>query len=506
MNLRRTKDDRSPIERVRESGYAVVLTALVLVPLMGFAGFAVDVGAWYSRASELQRAADAAALAGVVMQPDFSEAETAARAAAARNGFVHGTGGIEVNVSDAGANRLLVEIVDTDADLYFSSVFLDNVSIGRQAIAEFNKPVAMGSPDNTLGQVMPDGCDEEIRDDGTTCSGPGPHAGFFLDIGGPVTGHSGGEAITTYCLASYGGSCDYANPEFETDGYLYGIEIPAALVGQAVTIEIFNPSHADWSGNEIPHWRPTSTDADVQFALYEADGSGLTTPIDTQIGACTQEFDPVFDAAEAARWVTLCTFFPTEADVYPLRVRTSGFAGADPLGASMSGFSLRASSAGATQPSVYALNFLGIFADSGDVDTTFTFAEIVENHAGKTLRMRLFDAGDGSGSNFSLVPLDPTGNPVATCQYRHYEADEDADAQPWNSSDSGSQCQVDTRVSGTSLYNDHWLDIDIEIPLSYTCAGNCWWSVEYILSAGASFFERTTWSVEIVGDPVRLLE
>ena len=61
--------------------------------------------------------------------------------------------------------------------------------------------------------------------------------------------------------------------------------------------------------------------------------------------------------------------------------------------------------------------------------------------------------------------------------YRHYEADEDPDVQPWNSSDSGSQCQVNTRVSGTSLYNDHWLDIDIDIPITYTCGSNCWWSV-----------------------------
>ena len=45
----------------RERGYAAVLTALILVPLLGFAGFAVDVGAWYSRAASLQRAADSAA-------------------------------------------------------------------------------------------------------------------------------------------------------------------------------------------------------------------------------------------------------------------------------------------------------------------------------------------------------------------------------------------------------------------------------------------------------------
>ena len=65
---------RRLLERVHvgERGYAMILTSLMIVPLLGFAGFAVDVGAWYSRASSLQRASDAAALAGVVLQPDFA--------------------------------------------------------------------------------------------------------------------------------------------------------------------------------------------------------------------------------------------------------------------------------------------------------------------------------------------------------------------------------------------------------------------------------------------------
>ena len=47
--------------RVRgEKGYALVLTALMLLPLLAFTGFATDVGAWYARASRIQRAADAA--------------------------------------------------------------------------------------------------------------------------------------------------------------------------------------------------------------------------------------------------------------------------------------------------------------------------------------------------------------------------------------------------------------------------------------------------------------
>ncbi len=118
---------------------------------MGFAGFAVDIGAWYSQAPSLQRASDAAALAGVVWRPNFSSAESAARAEATRNGFTHGVDGITVTVAETGNNRLEVEIVDTDADLYFASLFIDNITIGRRAVAEYVDSVPLGSPEGHFG-------------------------------------------------------------------------------------------------------------------------------------------------------------------------------------------------------------------------------------------------------------------------------------------------------------------------------------------------------------------
>ena len=75
---------RRPLARGRgEHGYVMVMFALLLVPLLLMAGLAVDVGKWYSRSSDMRRAADAAALAGVVWLPDEVAARTAALAAAA---------------------------------------------------------------------------------------------------------------------------------------------------------------------------------------------------------------------------------------------------------------------------------------------------------------------------------------------------------------------------------------------------------------------------------------
>lgn len=488
--------------RVRDRGYAAVMTALILVPLLGFAGFAVDVGAWYSRASSLQRAADAAALAGVVWQPDLGQAAAAATAEAARNGFTDGVDGITVTVSDLGENRLAVEITDTDADLYFASLFVDSVSIGRRAVAEYNEPVAMGAPGNTLGHQMPAGCDDIIGASGS-CAGAGP--GWFLDVGGPRSPHIGGEAITTNCISSWGSGCTLGNPDYDPSGYVFAVDVPPGAVGSPITIEIFDPSHYVWGGKEIPHWGSASPRTALEFSLFAADGVGLTTPETTPVPGCTQVYDPVADPTENAQWATLCTFTPTVADIYPLRVRAEGFAGANAQAETQDGFSMRAIGAGGAQPALYALEFLPMLSNA-EATTTFTFAEIVDEHAGKTIRMRLFDAGDSNQSGtFTMRPLDPDGNPVPTCRYRSYLATANPSSATWHNSDNPSQCEIITRSGSTSLYNDQWLDIDINIPPSYTCT-NCWWSIDYSIPAGVAFYERTVWTVLIVGDPVHLLE
>src|SRR3954454_20523755 len=81
----------------RENGYVLVMSALLLVPMLLMAGLSVDIGSWYSRASDIQKAADAAALAGVVWLPDVPTATSYALATAKRNGFEDGVNGIDVS-------------------------------------------------------------------------------------------------------------------------------------------------------------------------------------------------------------------------------------------------------------------------------------------------------------------------------------------------------------------------------------------------------------------------
>ena len=70
-----------------EAGYIMATTALMLIPMLIFAAFAVDVGSWYVEAQKIQRASDAAALAGVVWMPDENKAREAALEITAINGY-----------------------------------------------------------------------------------------------------------------------------------------------------------------------------------------------------------------------------------------------------------------------------------------------------------------------------------------------------------------------------------------------------------------------------------
>ena len=60
-------------------------------------------------------------------------------------------------------------------------------------------------------------------------------------------------------------------------------------------------------------------------------------------------------------------------------------------------------------------------------------------------------------------------------------------------------------TSGGNFYQDSLITIDIPLPSNYSTVygGKVWWKVRY--NVGSSATDRTTWSVNIVGDPVHLL-
>ena len=116
-----------------EAGLVAVWFALLIGVFMGLAALGVDVGTFYVRAADLQRSADAAALAAVAYMPDTSKAETVAIDTLRKNG-------IDLNrVTFAGSigtqpRQYSVKLTDTDVPTFFGRLLNRNsVTIDRKS-------------------------------------------------------------------------------------------------------------------------------------------------------------------------------------------------------------------------------------------------------------------------------------------------------------------------------------------------------------------------------------
>jgi Flp pilus assembly protein TadG len=120
-----------------DSGYIAVATAILTPVLLGLAAFTVDVGNWYVTADQVQRAADAAALAGVTYLPgNLAAAEKQALATASANGYT--TGGVTVvdpEPVSGNPNQLRVTITTTVDNTFGQLLGKPTETIKRSAVA-----------------------------------------------------------------------------------------------------------------------------------------------------------------------------------------------------------------------------------------------------------------------------------------------------------------------------------------------------------------------------------
>jgi hypothetical protein len=118
------------------------------------AAFVVDLAWIWSNQLQVQRAADAGALAGVVHLPgDPTGGIAAARDEAQKNGFEHNVDGVVVTANpDPAFSRRMIVNVSAPIDTFFFGLFgFDQVTVNRTAKAEYVLPVPMGSPENYYG-------------------------------------------------------------------------------------------------------------------------------------------------------------------------------------------------------------------------------------------------------------------------------------------------------------------------------------------------------------------
>ena len=506
-----------------ERGTILPFMALLLVVLLGAAGFAVDFGWVYWNSIEIQHGADAAALAGVVYTAeDPDKAKQEGRAIAATNGYLdESLGGPDiVEIIDFADDENAVEndselraSITHEVPTYFMNVFgIETVTIKRTAVARYVLPLALGSPESYFGNDPALGIEQ----------------GLWGSIHGTYTPKRDGDRYSALCDGSGSGSSCPPNPEQRPSsdwgtvdaegGYLYGIEV--AEGASALTIEIFDGPYYDGGGSLKFAGDSSMSSSDnivTWFMLYGPD----PTPLDTTDGndlLCTVRYESrdsrtedfpgwnssweSFDEADPAVLATMWDNMATSVDqqfcvgdfnrgpgIYPLRVMVEH----SDSQKGRNKYSLRTSTSG-PKPYISGLGDIGIYAnvEEGGV-SQFYLAKVEEKHAGKNLIIELWDPGDITGGNNSdnVRVYDGFGS-IPDCSWSA------------TNGDSGSgPCIITT---GGKVFNGHLVTMVLPIPADYTCDGDtCWFRIEYQYPTG-SVHDSTTWAAYIEGNPIRLVK
>lgn len=450
---------------VGDAGYALAMTALLIIPLLVATAFATDYGAWLAQAAKLQRAADNAAMAGVVYMPNTTTAQTTAVNTLSANGLITTGGSKNVNVTYPATGveqQFRVELTQT-APQYFSRLFLGGLTIKRGATAEYNKPVPLGSPANRLGND-PEGCSQS-QPDAVTC----PNPMMWQAINGPGEGHGQGDPYASKCaVGSNSTDCTpttNSNPEYDPDGYLFALDVPQSAAGSTINLQAWDfsqksrttnngaqpaPVPAVGSAQGVTCYADTSPfntsvytsggnflagfasgncqtgdganrDANTYVQVYDNDDIDVTVSTSTPLSGCPSTTinrnDTGADALWLNKWRTFCQVTGARKGVYPFRVKTSAIPGiGTDVGTGSNSYSLRAVDAGGnviTGVRVYAIDRMSLYTNSPGSTSRFYLAEIGPEHKGKKINVDLYDPGDVPTGNAFLQLFGPAAGAPA---------------------------------------------------------------------------------------------
>ncbi len=568
--LRRLLPNRTPWRRKtrQERGIAMVWMALTLLTMVLFAGFAVDVSNWYLRAQRIQRAADAAAHAGVSFLPaDLGTATTTAKKEAALNGYGEG-GSLNTAIAvtqEPNPNRLRVKIT-TDVPSYFLGLIgINKVRMTRQAVAEYIAPVPMGSPENKLGNDPARGQNSPQ---------------FWINIAAPnstkVSGDRYQAKICDTSVASCTGTANagISNDDYSYDGYFFSLKVSSVVSGQPLNVQVYDPAFTyvgDTCGSNMPtqaqanalqalagnpypdgasRYAPGNTswctgDQDIggrtnktTFIVRAPDNTPWSNTDNPVVSGCTvtmPSWDPgvgttptIYDmlnksgtkynaqfASLFRQNVTVCSI-PSSSVVagdYILQVRTNATA------ANPTAYSSSVNDGGHNRMSIFTgFGTSGLAAVNG--------SNVTINALG---RLPIYANADAADTTFYLARILPydAGRTLRVTLFDMGDASAAGTLQilppseyastfsgcAFSKDDGGSMsttpstCTI-TNVSSGTGYNGRVVTIDIPIPTNYTCTTSsntgCWIKVRAAFPSGVS--DTTTWSAAVLGNPIRLVE
>lgn len=549
-----------------ERGLSLAVMSLLLVGLLAMAGLVVDLGTWQVEASRIRQAADAAALAGVVRLPDGdAAAEARAIDVAADNGYVHGDDGVTVVVEPQGDESLRVTITKTDVAQYFSQVVRDGQSttITRTSTAQYVQPVPLGSPRNYLGTgnllltnplVAGDGVENFWLSVSGQCTRR-EYGDRITPIAMAIPEPGNPPPYT--CLGpDYGALERLPNPEHDSRGYLFGVTVPEASGSVPVDIQMFDAPTCTSSTNRSRAGDEPNATFDVtvtvrEDALDPYTGTPLVAPKTFRGSADTSGdcglgpvgLECVTPTALRSCWTTLATvnapgnYFvqvnPEFAEVdsrhdnFSLRAKRGGVFVPCTGDASVPAGSLPPYDA--TCPNVYGTEHLPVFANVPTGNPVFFLASIDSRHNGKTMEVTLYDAAEGATGIELLNPLggaetfdwtvlcangsEPSGNscPDETPPIGGRSGGGVSVLPTADDVCTDEKCpQPFAANTQTGKYSDRLIRLSVKLPASMETAyedpvtgqQRTWWKIRYTGNFGG---DRTTWSVKLLGDPVRLI-
>jgi Flp pilus assembly protein TadG len=529
-------DQPSPKRRrlaTDERGIAAIWMVVVLFVMLGVAAIAVDLVRALLVQQEAQNVADAAALGGVVYLPGApSSAIQTATDVAKSNGWVNGQNQTTVTAQQmAIPSRLQVKVTRTVPTFFAHAIGFDNLTISRTATADYDQPVAMGSPSNSFGN-QPD-CASPCTN---TPGSENPQ--LWFNVAGPNSTKQNGDAFTARlcdidgshaadnCPGSGAGNADY-------DGNGYTFDVHNTSNSGNVDIQVFDPAFVNvgdtctdshlgalytaTANNPRYATGPTSQycSGDQLFTYSTAPWNVNTPPATTytvtwdpgtpwttsdDIPICSRTFQGFSDAQSAyadttngrpyfRQWVDItapsnnstgnsCSaLLPAEqgttAGDYLLQVTTSS-------GSGHNRGSIRACSAAcpngtnASNLSIYARTRMALYANYTGADTQFYLARVLPGAAGRTLVISLFDVGDAgqAGQMRVLPPADDTAqSSFSGCTIQQPPGYGTSTGPPYgtysNTSDA-TPC-TETTVSSSTGWNGQWVNWKVPIPTNYTC-------------------------------------
>jgi hypothetical protein len=517
----------------------------MLTVLLSFCAFAVDVGNWYYTGQRAQRAADAAALAGVTSLPqDPTTAYAVAQAQAARNSFPNGGANTVTAGVDGRPTRLRVTVQTTVRNQFGWLMGRPETVVSRTAVADYAGPVPMGSPCNEFGQDP-----EPAGNQSANCATAGA---FWANVGSRNATKVSGDAYQNgVCGAGNDGCTGSANLDYDPNGYLYMVTISSPVTN--LRIQAFDPAqvvvgdHCTGGSLAVAQALAGNAPGGVTDALTRyAPGDGAWCTGDTVINggnglvrtqftvyspganswdplswpvACNRQFEPfngnlgtalnrtagaLYNVNNVAdnfrRWVDLCTITGTvQPGTYAIQVKTNGL-GADGEGGH-NRFALRAFGTGASDKDAIAVagfNKMAMYGNTPNGTSRFFLAKVPSGARNQMLNVRLFDIGDGAtaGSTIQVLPPVEVGGTFAGCV--------------GSGPAIGTGNLADCRISVNGTYNGKWEQISVPIPSGYSCSDasptGCWVRLEFFYGPGSTPQDTTSWTASIEGDPVRLVE